>query len=47
MAGNANGRRSRGRLVVDDKKKEWQTLEDVKEQEDDDTVEEALQELRK
>ena len=33
--------------MVDDKKKEWQTLEDVKEQEDDDTVEEALQELRK
>lgn len=33
--------------MIDDKKKEWQTLEDVKEQEDDDTVEEALQELRK
>lgn len=33
--------------MTDDKKKEWQTLEDVKEQEDDDTVEEALQELRK
>lgn len=33
--------------MVDDKKKEWQTLEEVKEQEDDDTVAEALQELRK
>lgn len=33
--------------MIDDKKKEWQTLEDVKKQEDDDTVAEALQELRK
>ncbi len=33
--------------MVDDKTKEWQTLEDVKEQEEDDTVAEALQELRK
>lgn len=33
--------------MIDDKKKEWQTLEDVKEQEEDDTVAEALQELRK
>ena len=31
--------------MIEDKKKEWQTLEDVNEQEDD-TVEEALQELR-
>lgn len=33
--------------MIDEKKKEWQTLEDVKEQGEDDTVEEALQELRK